>query len=284
MSTDGLETKDSGNKPIPTESGFDALNSQNVSTIKIPPFWNNRPDLWFIQVEAQFRAKGITASNTKYDHLVSALPPETMEVVADVVLNPPKDNRYDHLKKLLVERSTDSEERRLDVLLNKFELGDSKPSELFRKMECLASSNSLINTSLLKKLWLNKLPQYIQTCLIAIEKDHSQDEVFAIADKILDTASPSSSSPRIAAVSQPDNTLIELVKNLEKRLKRIEINSRVRDRSNSRNRVHFRRNSPARPNSTQMCYYHKKFGKEARKCKPPCNNNRREFQSKNELS
>lgn len=40
---------------------------QISAALKIPPFWANRPDLWFLQVETQFRLKGITSAGTKYD-------------------------------------------------------------------------------------------------------------------------------------------------------------------------------------------------------------------------
>lgn len=146
-----------------TSSGTGAntnQNSDNVNSVavKIPPFWSNRTDLWFITVETQFRLRKITSPHTMYDHLISSLPAETMELVADALLHPPNDvdDPYDHLKKLLITRSTDTEERRLDELLNKIELGDLKPSELFRKMETLAGGNSLVNNSLLNKLWQNK--------------------------------------------------------------------------------------------------------------------------------
>lgn len=113
---------------------------QLSAALKIPPFWSNRPNLWFLQVETQFRLKGITASQTKYDYLISSLPPESMEIVADFLLNPTKADKYETIKKLLVSRSQDTEERRLDNLLNIIELGDLKPSELFRQMETLAGA------------------------------------------------------------------------------------------------------------------------------------------------
>lgn len=263
---------------VNNETEGEAIVSQNnVASVKIPPFWGNRTDLWFIQVEAQFRTKGITSSNTKYDYLVGALQPETIELVADIVLNPATSNRYENLKAALVSRSTDSEARRLDALLHKIELGDFKPSELYRKMESLAASNSLVNEQLLKKLWLNKLPNYVQTCLVAIEDTHNQEELFVVADKVVDAAS--SSSAVIASVSQPTNLLIDAIKSLEKRLDQLEFHKNSRSRSRKRYDTKYR-NTHSRSksqgtknnNSGPICWYHKRFGPKANKCVKPCIN------------
>lgn len=160
------------------------ISQNSLISIKIPPFWNNRPDLWFLQIETQFRLKNITASNTKYDYLVASLNSQTMESVADVLVSPPAHEKYENLKKVLLERNRDSEERRLDALLNKVELGDMKPSELYRSMESLASGNNLVNSPLVMKLWLNRLPSNIRVCLMAVENSQTQSELFALADRL----------------------------------------------------------------------------------------------------
>lgn len=245
-----------------------------VSYLKIPPFWNNRPDLWFLQVESQFRVKNISASSTKYDYLVASLPAETMELVGDILQAPPTSDKYEKLKHQLLERSRDSEEQRLNILLHKVELGDSKPSELYRQMESLAGDNSLVNKSLLKKLWLNKLPSTVQTCLIAVESKHTQEELFNIADKIV--ISTTSSSPQISAVQRHSSphknspSFSDTIRKLENRIKKLEIgNSRARSRSQSRSRSLNRKYTS--PHRTQdLCWYHKRHGNNANKCTPPC--------------
>lgn len=137
-------------------------NIEISSTLKLPSFWFKRPDLWFLQVETQFRLKGIKTESTKYDHLVSALTEKSMEIVADVLANPPLEEKYRSLKKTLISRCQDSEERRLNKILNRTQMGDLKPFEFFRHLESVAGDKNLINSELLKKLWLNKLPAHIQ--------------------------------------------------------------------------------------------------------------------------
>lgn len=279
------------------------LEPQITASIKIPPFYNKRPELWFLQIETQFRLKHISHSQTKFDHLISALPAEQMEVVSDILLNPPDSgDAYEIVKNLLITRSQDTEERRLDSLLNKMELGDQKPSELYRQMELLAGTNSLVNTKLLNKLWLNKLPPTIQSCMIALEGTQQPDKLFTIADRIFDS-SPSSFS-RISSIKNEtqQSELATQLEHISRKLENLEaqLNQyRTRSRSISNHRFsqhnstnHFNRsssknrtNSKSQPNrsdvSTEpqqtnesnqnnMCHYHRRFAERARKCLAGC--------------
>jgi len=53
----------------------------------------------------------------------------------EIVENPPEKDKYSHLKNLLINRFTDSEEKRLRQLLAGIELNDRKPSELLREIK-----------------------------------------------------------------------------------------------------------------------------------------------------
>lgn len=297
MSTDEKSGGTSTNMLDLANSERDNANSREnseqqhfIASLKFPPFWSNRPDLWFLQVETQFRIKGITSSSTKYDHLVASLPSDTMEIVADALLNPPSQNKYENLKKLLLQRTRDSEERRLDELLHKVELGNYKPSELYRHMESLAGGNSLVNNSLLKKLWINKLPSSMQACVIAIEDSQSLEEIFNIADKIFDTRSATKiSSVSTGSMDTFQKNLVKSIQELSNRLKQLEIRqsrhrsrsqsfNRARSRSQSNNRFQFQPHSQ-KQHPENVCWYHQKFKTRARKCIQPCkfNNNQSEI-------
>ena len=54
-------------------------------SVKIPPFWVNRPEIWFYQVEAQFKISGIVSEETKFNYLVSQLEPKYVENIWDIV-------------------------------------------------------------------------------------------------------------------------------------------------------------------------------------------------------
>ena len=66
----------------------------NVAAVatRLPPFWPASPGVWFIQVEAQFSQRGITASKTKYKEIVYTLPKEYTTEVEGLLIDPPEEN------------------------------------------------------------------------------------------------------------------------------------------------------------------------------------------------
>lgn len=270
------------------ETGTSSATIQVAAALKLPPFWQNRPELWFIQVETQFRIRNITAANTKYDYLISSLTPESMEIVADFLMNPSGQDKYVALKNLLILRCKDTEEKRLDSLLHKIDIGDQRPSELFRQMETLAANNSLVNAPLLKKLWLNKLPNNVRPCIIALESTHSNEELFDIADKINASATSISTSSSISAVNtRPGGSdlsgnvsydrfdeLKDMIRKLSSRIDNLDVNynrSRSRERSfrTSPIRRSSRTRSPSR-SEDRLCWYHRRYRNRAARCIQPC--------------
>lgn len=271
-------TEDETNNDTQSTNNAEILHSLQLSAaLKIPPFWASRPNLWFLKVETQFRMKGITKSQTKYDYLIASLPPESMELVADFLSNPSEKDQFENVKKLLISRCQDTEEKRLDNLLNKIELGDLKPSELYRQMENLAGGNSLVNKSLLYKLWINKMPPSIQPCIIAIENSQEQEEIFQIADRIYD----STDRRRVSEIRSNDSDLKDLLVKLSERIQSLETRqSRSRSRSFSKHRNNNR--SKSRSNvRAGFCWYHKRFGNKATKCLDGCKFSNSQSNSKN---
>jgi len=72
-------------------------------TIKAPPFWPEEVGLWFVRIEAQFDAAGITQSKTKFNHVVAALDNATIQEVARTVESPTLGREYDEIKTALTQ-------------------------------------------------------------------------------------------------------------------------------------------------------------------------------------
>ena len=126
-------------------------------TTQLPLFWPANPQVWFIQVEAQFSGRGITASKTKYEDIVCALPTEYATKVQDLLLDNhlSKDNPYERLKDQLMSRIADSECQKIRQLLMTEELGDRKPTQLLCKIQQLLGGRTPIDSSLLRELFYN---------------------------------------------------------------------------------------------------------------------------------
>ena len=154
----------------------------NISkvAVKPPPFWVADPSLWFAQLESQFSLASITVDDTKFHYVTSAIAPETLHVVRDLILNPPANNKYDTLKQRLIEHHAESEESKIRRLLQGIELGDQRPTQLLTRMRSLAGKS--VGDTLLKSLWLARLQVQVQGILAALNEDLNQ--LASTADKI----------------------------------------------------------------------------------------------------
>ena len=228
--------------------------------LKLPPYWPSDPEVWFAQVEAQFTTRGITAQKTKFDHIVASLSSEIATEVRDLILKPPAENPYDNLRSQLIKRTTASEQRRLQQLFNTEELGDRKPTQLLRRMQQLLGDKAAsTDSSFLRGLFLQRMPGNIRMVLASTADSISLEELAALADKVMDVAAPS-----IAAVSTSQATTeVEQLRAEVTRLKEA-VTSLTKGRRSGRSP------SPHPSTDSTLCWYHQRFGKDARKCRPPC--------------
>ena len=233
--------------------------------IKLPPFWPADPLVWFAQVEAQFKTKGITAQVTKYDYVVASLSPEIATEVRDLILQPAPDTPYDHLKEQLVKRTAASEQRRLQQLFSMEELGDRKPTQLLRRFQQLLGDKAgAIDPSLLRELFLQRLPANVRMILASTAEGTSLDNLATLADKVMEVAVPTVSSVTVSQLSAEMEQLRSEVTGLKEIVKSLSLNIQRRP---SRQRS----TSPAPPShKSDLCWYHQRFAEAANKCNPPC--------------
>ncbi|XP_067122353.1 uncharacterized protein [Centruroides vittatus] len=245
--------------------------------VKPPPFWKNKPSLWFAQLEAQFAIANISADTTKYYYVISTLESDILESVHDLVTKPPESNKYDTIKNRLINIYAESQTSKLQTLLQGLELGDQRPSHLLTKMRDLASGH--FSEDILKSLWLRRLPENIQAILAASTENLPQ--LATMADKIQEV-----NTIRHTPISRGEQFCID--NPIEKQLQDLasqvnELFALVRapryqhqPRYNSRNPQGSHRRSPSRERRRYrepeggLCFYHTNFGANAKKCTPPC--------------
>lgn len=137
---------------------------ENSITLKLPSFWAQQAKVWFAQAEAQFALRNIKTEDTKYYHVVTALPEDVASRVVDFLASPPTDNKYTELKTRLLSTYTLSEYERAGQLLDQHNLGDGKPSALMDKMLSLLGDHD--PCFLFRSLFLRSLPAEIRGPLL----------------------------------------------------------------------------------------------------------------------
>ncbi|XP_046142173.1 uncharacterized protein LOC123987898 [Osmia bicornis bicornis] len=248
----------------------------NKVSIKIPPFWPEKPEIWFYQVEAQFEINGITTELTKFNYLVSQLEPKYIEDIWDLVNDKNATNKYTTAKERLLSVFRECENRRIKRLVTGIELGDVRPSQLLQKMRSLATED--ISDKVLGTLWLDKMPDYIKNILLVL--DESLVKLASMADKIGEM------NPRreLCTTSQGTSLMEELMRkmaDLELQVAQLGASrlprprNRSTDRGASSTKFRNRRRSGIRKRCDpkgKYCYYHFRFGAGCipDKCTSPC--------------
>ncbi|GFW21671.1 transposon Ty3-I Gag-Pol polyprotein [Trichonephila clavipes] len=246
--------------------------------LRLPPFWKSNVRLWIAQCDHAFTFSGISSDDTKYSALVANLDAETLSYVSDIVLSPPNSDKYHTLSQRLITQSSDSETQKIKKLLTDLQLGDEKPSHLLRKMKEL--SNGQLQDDFLQSLWLQRMPPHIQTVLSA--SSEPLDKLAIIADKVSEVVGSSSTICAATTVPPPSQssscsvqpTMDSLARQIQElslqvaELTRERNSSRHQRYSSDRRRSHSRSRSVNR--GSGICYYHRRYKEQARKCVSPC--------------
>lgn len=233
--------------------------------VKPVPFLKDQPDLYFLQLEAQFRNSGIVNDQTKYDHAISQFDPKYLQMVTDLLRNPPPADKYETFKQRILKEFTDSDQRKLRRLIKEIELGDDKPSQLLKRMKDLAGAS--ISDDALKSLWIERLPESVRAVISIVEGDSS---LWAKqADKMMEVTKFAT----ISAVNQTNasqDPLQAQIEALTKEIAELKANRRSRDNKKFNDEKATQRSRSKSKSKSPFCFYHTKFGLKARKCQEPC--------------
>ncbi|GFW38500.1 uncharacterized protein TNCV_4610071 [Trichonephila clavipes] len=227
--------------------------------LRLPPFWKSNVRLWIAQCDHAFTFSGISSDDTKYSALVANLDAETLSYVSDIALSPPNSDKYHTLSQRLITQFSDSDTQKIKKLLTDLQLGDEKPSHLLRKMKEL--SNGQLQDDFLQKP-LDKL---------AIIADKVSQVVGASSTICAATTVPPPSQSSSCSVQPTMDSLVRQIQELSLQVVELtrERNSPRHQRySSDRRRSHSRSRSVNRVSG--ICYYHRRYTEQARKCVSPC--------------
>jgi hypothetical protein len=195
----------------------------------LPPFWPDRPGLWFATVEAQFDLASVTSEKTKFNYVISQLEYRHVAEVEDLIISPPGNEQYTTLKTELVRRLSASRDQRVRQLLTHEEMGDRKPSQFLRHLNSLAPD---VPDAFLRSIWSSRLPIHIQT-ILAGQAEGNLDAASQLAERIAEVAP----LPTTASVAQaPDSAnLLQRIDDLSCQMAAL-TSCRTRLRPHSRDR------------------------------------------------
>ena len=239
--------------------------------VKIGPFWKQNAKLWFKQLEAQFQLARITQSETKYYHVIAKMDADVLQCCSDLIQsfeNSAETDKYEKLKTRIVSEYTMTESVRMQMLFQQCELGDRKPSQLLRELRTLAAG-VVTDENLIRKIWLQRLPETTQAVLRVLADTIDVHELATKADQLFDITKSSTTS--VMTIKKDNPSELQLIQEQIQTLN-AEIAAIRRDRGRS-----YGQQSNRNPSSKgkehqdpEICFYHRRFGKEARRCRSPC--------------
>lgn len=266
--------------------------------VKVPPFYPGKPSVWFKQLEGQFKLAGIKVDETKFYYATSQLEPPYVDIIDDIIENPPETDMYETFKRELISRLTKSKEKKVLQLLTHEELGDRKPSQFLRHLQNLAGPG--VPDDFIKTVWSSRLPNSTQA-IIAAQPSTSLKVLADLADRVHDVvpsfhqvASTSKMTKPVADYRQQASTsappqqnsmefMARQIADLTKQVSALA--TQVRE---SRPRSRLQRSQPKQRRSSSgnrsqssyrkypTCWYHARFGEAANRCVKPC-----DFKSEN---
>ena len=244
----------------------------SAKKVELPDFWEKHPHLWFARAEEEFSLKGISQDSTRYSYLVARLPESVAARVHDELMAKDDKLPYTVLKARLLTTFSPSDYQRGEQILDLPASHAEKPSvTMDRMLSLLPQDVSRAQPGFLfRTLFLRKMPPDIRI-LLSDEKSLSMRDLALKADVFWASRPAAAAAACVAAVPPP-----------------LEFSDEAPGVAHGSYTVpaapataHSAHAVPAGaaqaaasvsavspPNS--LCFYHDRFGAQARKCEPGC--------------
>lgn len=250
-----------------TDSDQSGDMSINRVAIKTPPFWRNRPALWFATLEAQFHINQVTREETKFYYAVAHLDTSTADEVEEIITAPPHSQPYTTLKNALIHRFAESYDERIRKLMEREEMGDRKPSSFLRHLRSLSTDG--VPDKLLKSIWISRLPQQMQSILVTQPKA-SLEELGDLADKLHEISNTNTFHTHAVSNTNHTNDTASQLQQLQQAVADLTTQVASLTASGSRIRNNPRSRSRSKSRHRGLCWYHSHYAEKAQKCTSPC--------------
>ena len=133
--------------------------------VKLPAFWSDKPEAWFVQAESNFKARRITNQVAKFHLVVIALDSETVDGVLDLLEEPPENDPYDQLKARLVQSFKLSKVDKIKRALEATSADDENPVKFADKIMALTRGAS--GEDIAKVMFMLQMPDAVRKTMWA---------------------------------------------------------------------------------------------------------------------
>lgn len=212
-------------------------------SVKAPPFFQTSPDAWFAILDAAFATSRVVVSSTKFDHAVQRLQVEQVKQISDLIAG--KD--YDLLKERLISLYGLSTDDRYMRYWSEDSMGDRTPRELFIHLITLVAPLAITREEVLRR-WKSLLPSTLRSLLQVLPATTSESALLSTADDLY-KIEKTTKQLQSAAVTKPNPKK-------QSASRRPKPSTQTRESKSS--------------SSSQLCWYHVKFGDNAKKCATGC--------------
>jgi hypothetical protein len=153
------------------------------SSLRLLQFWAENTEAWFAIAETRFQIKRVDDQQEMFDHVVNALPKESLRTVLDLITDTQEDNPYQQLKDRLCQSHQLTEFQPVEKLHQLDSLGGRKPSELLHKMAelCLTGHE---DSPFFLFLFMQQLPKELMIVLVEVDDHEDIQAMAAKADKL----------------------------------------------------------------------------------------------------
>ena len=191
-----------GDTVVPVVEGGAARSSESADepvqhvSVKPPAFMESAVQGWFAIMQAQFHLSKITNNNTRFYHVLAALPPTTVSKLNTAALS---SNDYETLKTAVCALYEKSKSELFDQLISKVVL-TGRPSLFVRELQDLASKVG-VGDDLVRHKLLQSLPPTVGAVLTA-QRDLTLSQLGKLADELM----PLLQTACFSASAQPSRT------------------------------------------------------------------------------